>query len=63
MDTEELRKHYLVSNLMQPGKLNLVYSHHDRVIIGGAVPTTKALALPNEAELRANYFWSAASWA
>jgi 4-deoxy-L-threo-5-hexosulose-uronate ketol-isomerase len=56
MDTEELRKHYLVSNLMQPGKLNLVYSHHDRVIIGGAVPTTKALALPNEAELRANYF-------
>jgi 4-deoxy-L-threo-5-hexosulose-uronate ketol-isomerase len=56
MGTEELRKHYLVSSLMQPGKLNLVYSHHDRVIIGGAVPTTKALALPNEAELRANYF-------
>jgi 4-deoxy-L-threo-5-hexosulose-uronate ketol-isomerase len=33
-----------------------VYSHYDRVIIGGAKPINKELELPNHPELKAEYF-------
>lgn len=56
MNTEELRSNFLVQQLMQPNQIKLVYSHYDRVIIGGVKPVSTAVALPNEAELRADYF-------
>lgn len=56
MDTEKLRKNFLVQNLMQDDIVHLVYSHYDRVIIGGAKPVNKTLLLPNHPELRADYF-------
>lgn len=56
MDTEQLRKNFLVQNLMQDDTVQLVYSHYDRVIIGGAKPVNKTVMLPNHPELRAGYF-------
>jgi 4-deoxy-L-threo-5-hexosulose-uronate ketol-isomerase len=56
MDTDQLRENFLVSDLMQEDNLQLVYSHYDRVIIGGAKPVNKSLDLPNHPELRAEYF-------
>ncbi len=56
MDTRQLRSNFLVEQLMQPGKLVLVYSHYDRMIIGGAVPGATPLPLTNEEELKAAYF-------
>lgn len=56
MNTSELRENFLVQQLMQPGKIELLYSHYDRLIIGGVVPTTAPLLLPNEDELKAAYF-------
>jgi 4-deoxy-L-threo-5-hexosulose-uronate ketol-isomerase len=56
MNTQQLRDNFLVQNLMQASKIELVYSHFDRVIIGGVVPTDSAIVLPNEGELKANYF-------
>lgn len=56
MNTQQLRDNFLVQNLMQPGKIEMVYSHFDRLIIGGAVPTVAAISLPNEDELKANFF-------
>jgi 4-deoxy-L-threo-5-hexosulose-uronate ketol-isomerase len=56
MNTQQLREHFLVQNLMQAGKIELVYSHYDRVIIGGVVPVKEAIALPNEEELKASFF-------
>ena len=56
MCTEELRSNFLVTELMQPGAIKLVYSHFDRVIVGGVKPLAEKISLPNEAELRANYF-------
>ncbi len=56
MDTAALRENFHVGELMQDDQLKLVYSHYDRVIIGGAKPVTQSLVLPNEAELRAAYF-------
>jgi 4-deoxy-L-threo-5-hexosulose-uronate ketol-isomerase len=56
MTTEQLRENFLVQNLMQDDTVQLVYSHYDRVIIGGAKPVTKTIQLPNHPELRAGYF-------
>ncbi|MFT3981341.1 MAG: 5-dehydro-4-deoxy-D-glucuronate isomerase [Ferruginibacter sp.] len=56
MNTAALRENFLIQQLMQPGKIELVYSHYDRMIVGGAVPTVAAIELPNEGELKANYF-------
>lgn len=56
MNTGQLRAHFLVQKLMVPNELKLVYSHYDRVIIGGAVPTGSSIALTNPDELRAEYF-------
>lgn len=41
MNTQQLRENFLVQQLMQPNKINVVYSHYDRVIIGGVEPTEK----------------------
>ena len=56
MDTAALRTHFLLQQLMQPGNINLSYSHYDRVIIGGVVPAGSALTLPLPGELKADYF-------
>ncbi|HRG83798.1 MAG TPA: hypothetical protein PLO99_14865, partial [Chitinophagaceae bacterium] len=56
MDTEQLRNNYLVSGLFVPDQIKLVYSHYDRVIIGGIQPVNKTIDLPNHPELRADYF-------
>jgi 4-deoxy-L-threo-5-hexosulose-uronate ketol-isomerase len=54
--TDQLRENFLVSSLMQDDKVQLVYTHYDRVIIGGAKPVSKSLNLPNHPELKAEYF-------
>jgi 4-deoxy-L-threo-5-hexosulose-uronate ketol-isomerase len=56
MNTIQLRENFLVQGLMEPGTIKLTYSHYDRMIIGGVVPVGSALGLPNEAELKANFF-------
>jgi 4-deoxy-L-threo-5-hexosulose-uronate ketol-isomerase len=56
MTTQQLRDHFLIQDLMLPGKIKLCYSHYDRMIVGGAVPATAILDLPNEEELKATYF-------
>lgn len=56
MSTRELRDNFLIQDLMQPAQIKLVYSHFDRIIVGGVVPTSLAIDLPNEEELKAKYF-------
>ncbi|MFT3947280.1 MAG: 5-dehydro-4-deoxy-D-glucuronate isomerase [Agriterribacter sp.] len=56
MDTQSLRNNFLMQGLMQDDNITLVYSHYDRVIVGGVKPLITSILLPNEAELRADYF-------
>lgn len=44
-DTAALRRHFLVEQVFVTGELRLTYTHVDRVVFGGAVPTSEALAL------------------
>jgi 4-deoxy-L-threo-5-hexosulose-uronate ketol-isomerase len=45
MGTRELREHFHVGGLFAPGKINLVYTHYDRMVIGGAMPAGSELPL------------------
>lgn len=56
MCTEQLRKNFLIEELITVDKLKLVYSHYDRMIVGGTSPANSTVELPNEPELRAEYF-------
>ncbi len=56
MSTQALRDHFLIENLFADDAIHLTYTHYDRVIVGGVRPVKAAVALPNPAELRAEYF-------
>ncbi len=56
MDTTTLRGHYLVPDVFTPGQITLTYTHHDRIVLGGAAPTTGPLTLTPPPQLRAEYF-------
>ncbi len=45
LDTTALRENFLVENLFVLGRINLTYTHYDRMVIGGATPAGEALAL------------------
>ena len=42
----DLRDHYLVEDLFTPGEVRGVYTHDDRMVVGGAVPGPEQLELP-----------------
>lgn len=54
-DTTQLREEFLITNLMEEGKINLTYTHFDRYIAGSAVPLD-ALQLETIDPLKADYF-------
>ncbi|MBP3952855.1 5-dehydro-4-deoxy-D-glucuronate isomerase [Bacillus suaedae] len=54
--TEKLRNEFLIESLFENGAINMVYSHHDRVIVGGAIPTSSALRLDAGDALRTDFF-------
>lgn len=49
-DTEQLRSRYLITGLFAKDEVNLNYSHHERLVIGGAAPVSKVLKLPVQTE-------------
>ncbi len=56
MDTTTLRSNFLVENLFQEDEINWVYSHYDRVMIGGVIPAKAPIVLGNFDKLRSEYF-------
>jgi 4-deoxy-L-threo-5-hexosulose-uronate ketol-isomerase len=49
-DTDALRKHFHVGGIFTPGEIRLIYTHYDRMIVGGAVPDGAPLTLDRVAE-------------
>jgi 4-deoxy-L-threo-5-hexosulose-uronate ketol-isomerase len=56
MDTCGLRENFLVQQLISENAIKLVYTHYDRMIIGGVMPSKTEISLPNHEELKAEYF-------
>jgi 4-deoxy-L-threo-5-hexosulose-uronate ketol-isomerase len=47
---DALRARYLLDGLFQDGLLRLAYTHYERMVVGGAVPTDGELVLPAQTE-------------
>lgn len=56
MDTAALRENFLIEKLFSKNDFHFTYSHYDRVIVGGAMPVDKTIALPTFDALKADYF-------
>lgn len=54
--TEQLRKEFLVEKIFVPGKIQLTYTHNDRMIFGGVTPTDAPLEIILNKELGVDYF-------
>jgi len=54
--TEVIRKEFLVEGLMQPDTVKWVYTHNDRLMVGGIMPVKEQLLLQTLDLLRAQYF-------
>lgn len=61
-DTNRLREEYLIENLFTPDDLKLVYSHIDRIIVGGVCPCKDILKLEGSKELGSNFFLREENW-
>lgn len=56
MTTAQLRDTFLIDDVFAPGEIRLTYTHHDRIVLGGAVPAGETLALGGYPEIRSDYF-------
>lgn len=55
-DTQMLRDDFLIERIFMPGEVALTYSHYDRMIVGGATPTTEPLTLQPFAPTGTSFF-------
>ena len=54
--TERIRQDFLIKGLWKENQINMVYTHYDRYIAGGLVPSTERLTLTPIDPLKADYF-------
>ena len=55
-DTDTLRKHFLIEKLFEPEQAAFVYTHYERLMVGGVMPVRQAVTLPSYDQLRSEYF-------
>ncbi|REL34351.1 5-dehydro-4-deoxy-D-glucuronate isomerase [Thalassotalea euphylliae] len=55
-DTTQLRENFLADDLFQQDKIKLVYTHYERLIVGGIVPVNQTLSLDAIDPLKAQHF-------
>ncbi|MDB5083681.1 MAG: kduI [Bacilli bacterium] len=56
LTTDELRNEYLIPKLFVVGQIKMVYSHHDRIIVGGVIPVQPLKLEAGKEVLGADYF-------
>ena len=55
-NTQQIRDKFLITSLVEEGKINCVYTHYDRMTIGAATPAGTSLKLGNYDQLKSEYF-------
>jgi 4-deoxy-L-threo-5-hexosulose-uronate ketol-isomerase len=46
LDTEGLRRQFLIEEVFRPGEMTMTYSHIDRIVVGGVMPLAGPVGLP-----------------
>ncbi len=47
LDTAGLRREFLIENIFKKDDFTITYSHIDRIMVGGIMPVTKSITLPD----------------
>ncbi len=55
-DTQQLRDAFLIKNIFEDNQVTIVYTHYDRLIIGGIKPTSESIPLKSYDFLKADFF-------
>ncbi|WP_049724058.1 5-dehydro-4-deoxy-D-glucuronate isomerase [Gilvimarinus polysaccharolyticus] len=55
-DTDKLRKNFLIEKIFATDEVLFVYTHYERVMVGGAMPVTQAITLEPVDQQKANFF-------
>ena len=55
-DTEQLRDNFLIQSIFQKNEISLSYTHYDRVVLGGVMPSYSEIFLPTYDNLKSDYF-------
>lgn len=55
-NTQEIRERFLLDKLIEAGKINCVYTHYDRMIVGAATPASAAIKLETYDQLKSEFF-------
>jgi 4-deoxy-L-threo-5-hexosulose-uronate ketol-isomerase len=55
-NTQQIRENFLLDKLVEADKVNTVYTHYDRMIVGAANPVKNSLSLETYEELKSDYF-------
>jgi 4-deoxy-L-threo-5-hexosulose-uronate ketol-isomerase len=56
MSTEQLRDAFAILNVLQKDTPRFVYTHYDRMVVGGITPSEQSVALPVYEQLKSDYF-------
>jgi 4-deoxy-L-threo-5-hexosulose-uronate ketol-isomerase len=56
LDTDALRRRFLVEDLFRSGEVTLVLGQQDRLVVGGVVPAGRDVPLPAPEPLRCEHF-------
>ncbi|OCH06206.1 5-dehydro-4-deoxy-D-glucuronate isomerase [Aliivibrio fischeri] len=56
LDTAGLREQFLIEGMFQENQITLTYSHIDRIIVGGVVPTSESVSFEGGKEIGVDFF-------
>ena len=56
LDTAGLREQFLIEGMFQENHITLTYSHIDRIIVGGVVPTSETIQFEGGKEIGVDFF-------
>ncbi|VFS67544.1 4-deoxy-L-threo-5-hexosulose-uronate ketol-isomerase [Salmonella enterica subsp. diarizonae] len=65
LDTQALRREFLIENIFVADEYTMVYSHIDRIIVGGIMPVSHTVEIGGKwvNSLASPDYWTAANWA
>lgn len=55
-DTEKLRKHFLIEKIFEADQVLFVYTHYERIMVGGCMPVTNQVKLEPVYQQKADHF-------
>src|SRR5580658_1513736 len=56
LSTQQLRETFLIERIFVPGQITGIFTDLDRLVVGGVMPTDRAIELPNHKETGRRFF-------